>query len=340
MIYASILYRDYKNNSLFDAGAGENNGEFYLPYELLRKLFHNHGIELNTPDVNLGRKVAFELHINCRRQNPANRAYVYLYENPLVRPLNRDREALSRYAKWFTWDGELMDDQRAVRLFYPNKTETPYIEGPESRPLFCVLVASNKALTVVDNRSLHNKRARIIDWYERNAPGDFYLYGAGWNRPAALPGRWGRLRNQIAKLMERILPSASPFRTWKGRVVDKIQLLKTARFCIAYENCEGLPGYITEKLFDCFRAGCVPVYIGPSEIHEYIPEGCFIDGRKFMDPAEIDNFLRKIRDTDYRRYQENIRVFLASEKAQLFSQENFVRVIVDEIIKDLPIFAR
>jgi hypothetical protein len=86
MRYASVLYRDYAENSLFTPGAGENNGEFYLPYAKLRERFLATGIELNTPDVNAGRPVEFELHINCRRQDPSARAYVYLYENwPVMR---------------------------------------------------------------------------------------------------------------------------------------------------------------------------------------------------------------------------------------------------------------
>ena len=175
MKYASILYRDYADNSLFTPGAGENNGEFYLPYIKLRERFLAAGIELNTPDVNAGRPVEFELHINCRRQDPSVRAYVYLYENPLIRPLNRDRSALNRYAKWFAWDGELLDDPRAVSLLYPNRFEVGPWNGPEKRPLFCVLVASNKALTVVGPRDQYQARVRILDWYEHHAPADFHL---------------------------------------------------------------------------------------------------------------------------------------------------------------------
>ena len=52
MRYASVLYRDYEANSLFTPGAGENNGEFYLPYAKLRERFLAASIELNTPDVN------------------------------------------------------------------------------------------------------------------------------------------------------------------------------------------------------------------------------------------------------------------------------------------------
>ena len=45
MRYASVLYRDYRDNTLFQPGAGENNGEFYLPYAKLRERFLAAGIE-------------------------------------------------------------------------------------------------------------------------------------------------------------------------------------------------------------------------------------------------------------------------------------------------------
>ena len=335
MKYASILSRDYADNSLFTPGAGENNGEFYLPYIKLRERFLAAGIELNTPDVNAGRPVEFELHINCRRQDPSVRAYVYLYENPLIRPLNRDRSALTRYAKWFAWDGELLDDPRAVSLLYPNRFEVGPWNGPEKRPLFCVLVASNKALTVVDPRDQYQARVRILDWYEHHAPADFHLYGRGWERPAALPGRWGRVRNQLRKLFARFLPAKSPYATWRGPVDDKIELLTRARFCLAHENCRDLSGYVTEKLFDCFRAGCVPVYVGPKEINDLVPADSFIDGRAYAKPAELDAHLRTIDDAAYRGYQERIRAFLLSEQAKPFSQDHFTDLLTREILTDI-----
>ena len=335
MRYASILYRDYAANALFTPGAGENNGEFHLPYAMLRERFLAEGIELNTPDVNAGRPVEFELHINCRRQDPSSRAYVYLYENPLIRPLNRDRAALARYAKWFTWDGELLGDSRAVRLPYPNRLESAPRRGPEQRPLFCVLVASNKALMVFDPRDQYQVRVRILDWYERNKPADFHPYGRGWDRPAALPGRWGRVRNQLRKILARFLPAKSPYATWRGPVDDKIELLTRARFCLAHENCRDLSGYVTEKLFDCFRAGCVPVYVGPKEIAELVPADCFVDGRAYETPAALDAFLRTIDDDAYRGYQERIRAFLLSEQARPFSRESFTETLVRGIVGDL-----
>lgn len=335
MRYASVLYRDCTDNSLFTPGAGESNGDFYLPYAKLRERFLSAGIELNTPDVNAGRLVEFELHINCRRQNPSARAYVHLYENPLIRPLNRDRAALARYAKWFAWDGALRDDPRTVPLLYPNRLETEGWNGPEQRPLFCVLVASNKALAVVDPREQYQARVRILDWYERHAPRDFHLFGRGWELPAARPGRWGRVCNQLRKFLARLLPAKSPYATWRGPVEDKIELLRRARFCLAYENCRDLEGYVTEKLFDAFRAGCVPVYVGPKEIGELVPSDCFIDGRNYEAPAALDAFLRTIDDVAYLGYQERIRAFLLSSRAGPFSLDYFTETIVREITADI-----
>jgi hypothetical protein len=118
-------------------------------------------------------------------------------------------------------------------------------------------------------------------------------------------------------------------------VDDKIELLTRARFCLAHENCRDLEGYVTEKLFDCFRAGCVPVYVGPKEIADLVPADCFIDGRAFATPAALDARLRAIDDDAYRGYQERIRKFLGSEQARPFSQRHFADVLVREILADL-----
>jgi hypothetical protein len=335
MIYASIIYRSYKNNVLFKEGAGENNGEFFLPYRKLRQEFLRNEVELNTADVNAGKKVAFELYINCCRQAPKARAYVYLYENPLIRLMNRNRRMLDRYNKWFTWDGELLDDGRAVRLFYPNQLEPADYKDPQERPLFLVLVTTNNAIKDYDPREQFGARVEIIKWYEQYAPNDFHLFGRGWDCPAALSGRWGQIYNQARKIIARVFPVTSPFATWRGPVASKNELLTRTRFSLAYENSRDLPGYITEKLFDCFRAGCVPVYVGPKEIHDYVPADCFIDGRKFATTAALHAHLLTIDDAAYRGYQERIRAYLLSAGAKLFSQDHFAEVIVREILADL-----
>ncbi|MEY4379388.1 MAG: hypothetical protein RLZ85_1269 [Verrucomicrobiota bacterium] len=335
MIYASLRCLDFKDNELFRPGKGRNNGEFFLPYGQLREGFLAEGIELNTPDVNVGRPVSFEFHINAQRRTPEGRAYVYLYENPLIRPLNRDMRILAGYDRWFGWDEYLAADPRFVRVSYPNAFPSGVPAGPEARPLFCVLVASNKALMTVDERDQYAERVRIIDWYERNAPGDFHLYGKGWEVRAPRAGRWGRLLGKAAKFMAKFGPPRSPYATWHGMVDDKIGLLGMSRFCLAHENCRDLPGYVTEKLFDCFRAGCVPVYVGPKEIRELVPAECFIDGRDFPDPAALHAYLRSVDDERYLRYQRAAQDYFASGKADRFGRPHFVESIVKGVVADL-----
>jgi hypothetical protein len=178
-------------------------------------------------------------------------------------------------------------------------------------------------------------RVRILEWYEHHARADFHLYGQGWDRPAALPGRLGRVVNQLRKIAARLLPVSSPYVTWRGLVEDKQAILARSRFCIAHENCRDLEGYVTEKLFDAFRAGCVPVYVGPKEIADLVPSGCFIDGRAYETPADLDAHLRTIDDANYRGYQERIRAFLQSSQARPFSLDFFTETIVREITADL-----
>ena len=73
MRYASVLYRDYVDNSLFTPGAGENNGEFYLPYVKLRARFLAAGIDLLHIPYAGGAPATNDLlagHINLMFNNP------------------------------------------------------------------------------------------------------------------------------------------------------------------------------------------------------------------------------------------------------------------------------
>jgi hypothetical protein len=64
----------------------------------------------------------------------------------------------------------------------------------------------------------------------------------------------------------------------------KLEKLNTFRFNICFENCYHELwswDYITEKIFDCFKAKCVPIYYGAFNIEQIIPEEFFIDYRKY-----------------------------------------------------------
>jgi hypothetical protein len=335
---ASLVASHMRHNLPFTPGAGPNGGDFFLPWRQLREAFAARGVELNTPDLNAGQPVAFELHLNAQRQVHAHvPSYTFLYEDPMVRPLNADEATLARYRLVFTWNELLLGRPRTVRLDYPNDLTLRDWAGWEARDLFCVLIASNKALRYPDPRSLHAERVQVIRHFEAQAPGLFHLYGPGWNIPAVRPGAWGRVLKRLNEWHARLRPEARPFPSWRGKVGRKSEVLDRARFCIAYENSRGSPGYITEKLFDCLTSGCVPVYKGTTHAEPPVPADCFIDGDAFATPAELLAHLRGISPQRFAQYQAAMRAFLASEACRTrFGNEPWCRTLVDRILADLP----
>jgi hypothetical protein len=96
-----------------------------------------------------------------------------------------------------------------------------------------------------------------------------------------------------------------------------------------------LPDYISEKIFDCFLNGCVPVYWGSHTIDEHIPNTCYIDRRNFKSTSEVHQFLLAIDANQYQQYQDNIQKFLASPKAMEFDTTNYVSTIVNKVLQEL-----
>jgi hypothetical protein len=334
--YATIVVQRERGNRIFQPGAGPNGGDFFLPWRRLRERFAREGFELNTADVNASRTVDFEFHLNAQRRLPSHTpCYTFLYEDPLVRPLNADRARLQRYRKVFTWNEDLIDDRHCLRLDYPNELGVRDVPGWHERPLFCVLIASNKALRHADARALHGQRVEVIRHFEIHAPELFTLYGHGWDIPPVQPGAWGRIAKRLHEWRRRWRPMDPPFPSYRGKVGKKAEVLDQARFCICYENSRGSPGYLTEKIFDCFTSGCVPVYIGSPHAEPAIPADCFIDGDRFASPAALLAFLRTIGEAQFAAYQRAMRDFLRSPASLRFGNAHFCERIVSVIVADL-----
>jgi hypothetical protein len=131
--------------------------------------------------------------------------------------------------------------------------------------------------------NLYQERLKVIEWYG-NDP-SFHLYGKGWNLPS-----------------------------WRGEIPFKRVILERSKFCWCFENSSELRNWITEKIFDCFTAGSVPVYWGAPNILDFIPSNCFIDRRSFSDTQEVHDYLMGMNQQVYWDYQENIKNFLKQLK--------------------------
>lgn len=104
------------------------------------------------------------------------------------------------------------------------------------------------------------------------------------------------------------------------------------RFSICYENARDIPGYITEKIFDSFFAGCVPVYRGASNVTDFIPKNCFVDKRDFASYEELYKFLKSMPDDDYMAYLNNIENFLSAPEAMPYRSEGFASKVAEAVL--------
>ncbi len=189
------------------------------------------------------------------------------------------------------------------------------------RDLFCVLIASNKALRHPNQRSLHERRVQTIRYFEVHAPESFALFGSGWNIPAVQPGAWGCIVKRVNQWRVKSGGAPPAFLSYRGFIPGpKRDVLARARFCICYENVRGSPGYLTEKIFDCFASGCVPVYMGAVDALTSIPDECYIDGDRFASPHEIHAFLKTVNEVQFAGYQHAMREFLALPQSRRFQR--------------------
>ncbi len=234
---------------------------------------------------------------------PKEKLLLFLWEPPSVMPENYRTDYHEQFSKVYTWNDSLVDNQKYWKLFHP--VLIPMIQESISfeKKKLCTLIACNK--WSAHPNELYSERSRVIQFYESQHSDEFDLYGKWWPNNC---------------------------KVYKGQIARKVDFLKLYKFAYAYENIKGVPGYVTEKIFDCFHAGCVPVYYGASNIALSIPKECFIDRTDFKSDEELYNYLKSMNEVDYQRYIQNIQKFLTSEEAQSYSIETFVKTVIDQIL--------
>lgn len=242
-------------------------------------------------------------HVNFLRQYPRSKLILMTWEPPSVKPFNFDVRYHKCFSRVYTWHDELIDNTNYFKFYYhvmyPMTKELVDFEHKK----LCVMVANNKKSDYPGE--LYSQRVQAIEFFNAYHPNNFDLGGHGWPN----------------------------YKTYKGVIGDKIAFIKNYKFCMCYENIKTLPGYVTEKIFDCFQAGCIPVYWGAPNIENYVPKNCFIDRRDFKSYDELYQFITAMSKQTYETYLENIRIFLASDNAHLFSPRYFIDSFKEMIVE-------
>ncbi len=116
------------------------------------------------------------------------------------------------------------------------------------------------------------------------------LFGQGWNMSFGEKLKH-YLSNLLIALKSGQLPCFSGGRyffrnyyTWKGAPADKHEIAKSYKFALVIENSKE---FITEKLFDSFFSGCIPVYVGPKLEEFEIPNTLYVQAEDNLNSIEL-----------------------------------------------------
>jgi GR25 family glycosyltransferase involved in LPS biosynthesis len=114
----------------------------------------------------------------------------------------------------------------------------------------------------------------------------------------------------------------------------KIEHNKKYKFAIAFEN-KKYPGYVTEKILDCYKSNCIPIYWGCNEIIEDFNPSTFINSNNFDNFEDLVNYIIKVDNNDelYNSYFKEM--FLAEYWINIFygdTNKTFFKNIADNIV--------
>lgn len=340
--FISIFHNNVKasiRNSMFDI-----NNKYMVEvtvFAALRNLLNKQNIGINTYDVPVSSPSYKDIHFDLPYPIPSNfhilktiflhrrKNILICFEPPIINPFDYMKIFHSFFTKIYTWNDDLVDNKK---YFKRNSFQSSFgwktLRKEFKKKKFLALINSNKGpffpfrILSQFGRELYSERIKAIEFFEEKIPDEFYLYGKGWNKPKKYS-------------LTELIFGFRRYSTYRGTVENKIELLSNFKYCICFENMGDINGYITEKIFDCFKAKCVPIYWGASNIEKYVPKGCFIDFRDFgYNYEKLLDFLNSIDETRYNLYIKNIEKLLADKKfIDLWFEEGFARFFLKDILE-------
>jgi len=231
-------------------------------------------------------------------------------EPPVVSPLHEEVILSSMpFDRIMTWNDGLVEKGRPFvkanigeAMIY--EESIPFVSFKHKS--FLVAITSSKLIK--HKNGIHRERFCAFDFFSKKSNG-IDLYGVGWDN------------------------TPYPFvkTSYRGMCDSKKEVLKSYKFSICFENAKGYPGLITEKIFDCFAAGVVPIYYGPPNAKNHIPESCFIDFTDFKDYEELYQFLVNMTESEYQNYLDAVKSYINTPEYYEFTSKRFAEIILEQV---------
>jgi len=335
--------QDLYDNNIFD---GQKHYSLKV-YENIKKILRRKGIIIDTIDLHDIRKAdkIFFFDFNdftvfdkqkskylakcIKYKIPKGKMNLIIVESPIIKPYNWLKDNHGYFSKIYTWNDSLIDNKKYFHYLLPiNNDGFDTKEIPFSKKKFLIMINANKVNYF--KNELYSLRRKAIRYFEKRLINDFDLYGFGWDKPLQLKLLYSIFKGNYIKIFRYVFDYFSSFKTfpsYKGTVIDKYPTLSQYKYCLCFENMGEIEGNITEKIFDCLKAKCVPIYYGGKNISNYIPKDIFIDFEDFEDFNELTTYLYNINETAYQKYIHNINRFIKSNTIKKWSSESYCESI-------------
>ncbi|MGY3802545.1 glycosyltransferase family 10 domain-containing protein [Pigmentibacter ruber] len=314
------------NNLAFDKNA-EGLGYFLF---LLKSQLKILKIDLLSPDSLMENEFDGFMYIDIslkkipkiiEQKKMGKKIFLILSESEIINTNNWKLKYHKLFDKIFTWNPDMIDNIKYFQYYWPIR-DNPIFSVPSffkndfsARKLLCIM-AGNKNNS--SKNELYSLRLKIVDWFNSSKYcDDLHLYGPKWEN-GYLKVRFlflikinffRRILNLLNKnkIIQNIF--LKKYKNYQGVSKEKRKTLSEYKFCICFENAKNISGYITEKIFDCFFSGTIPIYLGINNPEKYFP-GLFIDMKKFSSIDDLYNFLKDMPLDEYIKIRENIQKYI------------------------------
>lgn len=317
----------FYENRLFDLeNSFLNRDGTLLPFARLKEYFKKNGVEMHTADYLMRNERLGEVNeywslgILDRYAEISARDDVVLkgfllLEPPLVAPRmyqNLPKISLA-FEKVFihntVGDGYSLSgvNQDALHSF---KWPQPY--GAELEPYWGNTSRSKKLVVIAGH---HHPRWRRPEYYSKRIEAvaelakinAVDLYGRGWDKPWSKQSLW----------MTYLMNQRQLSKVYRGACASKMEVLSQYQFSLCFENTP-MMGYVTEKIFDCFYAGTIPIYWGAKDIQNILPDDAFVEFSKYKNITDLYREIASWPEEKILRMKCAGKNFLRSQEGQAY----------------------
>jgi hypothetical protein len=195
-------------------------------------------------------------------QIPLQNRVLIVWEPKVVDSFRYRPDVISQYGKVFAPSIDWARLTGGTNFNWPQDpiTDIEILANWLSRKDSLVLIQGNKFSA--NKKELYSLRRRVIQKMQAN---ECDLYGTNWNR--GLNFDWWHWSRSVINTplrdfsIKSIYGIGKKVPNYKGEVASKHQTLSNYKICLVIENSAD---FVSEKLFDAVRAGCITIYVGPN----------------------------------------------------------------------------